>query len=149
MTSFFDYPLPELQNLLVRSGKEKFRSQQLFRWVYEKQVLDISQMSNLSKDFRAELETLFDFTLPKLTLHLRSKDGTQKFLFELQDGLTIESVVIPSEDRFTLCVSSEVGCNMACKFCYTGKQKLKRRLTAGEIVGQFYQVEDTSRSIRN
>jgi len=70
-----------------------------------------------------------------------SVDGTRKYLFDIGDFKTVEAVMIPSDDRMTLCLSSEVGCNMACKFCFTGKQKLKRRLTAGEIVGQFLQVK--------
>src|SRR6201999_3083410 len=73
----------------------------------------------------------------------RSSDGTQKFLFEVGgEKQTVEAVLIPSEGRLTICLSSEIGCNMACSFCFTGKQKLKRRLTAGEIVGQFLQVMD-------
>ncbi len=134
-----------MQDQLEQLGKSRFRSEQLYKWVYEKRVQDPTLMSNLSKDFRKEITDLFDFSLPSLHTHQKSVDGTQKFLFQLKDGLTIESVLIPSDDRLTLCVSSEVGCNMACRFCFTGKQKLKRRLTAGEIVGQFVQVEDLIR----
>jgi len=142
-TNFYALPLTELMSFLTGLGKEKFRAQQLYKWVYEKKIIDPQQMSNLSKEFRAQLATLVHFELPQLTQHLRSVDGTQKFLFLMKDGTTVESVLIPSDDRLTLCISSEVGCNMACKFCYTGKQKLKRRLTADEIVGQFFEVERT------
>ncbi|MEI7973495.1 MAG: 23S rRNA (adenine(2503)-C(2))-methyltransferase RlmN [Bdellovibrio sp.] len=144
--SFFGIPRSLLEAQLQSLGKAKFRSQQLFKWVYEKRIQDPGLMTNLSKEFRQEISDLFDFSLPRSKFHKISIDGTQKFLFELSDGLTIESVVIPSEDRLTLCVSSEVGCNMACKFCFTGKQKLKRRLTASEIVGQFVAVEDVLRT---
>lgn len=134
--------LEELAQELKGLGKEKFRAGQIYKWVFEKRVTEFEQMSNVSKEFRKELPRLFSLDLPKPTAHLRSRDGTQKFLFKLEDGYTVEAVLIPSEGRETLCVSSEVGCNMACAFCFTGKQKLKRRLRADEIVGQFMMVED-------
>jgi len=139
--SFFDLSLEDLEKLLKGLGKEKFRAQQLFKWVYERRVYEFDQMTNLSKDFREELPQFLDLSLPRVVSHLKSNiDGTQKFLFDVGDNDTIESVLIPSDDRLTLCVSSEVGCNMACKFCFTAKQKLKKRLTAAQIVGQFVQV---------
>lgn len=140
--NLYGLTLMELASELQGLGKEKFRAQQLYKWIYEKRVVDFDQMTNVSKEFRKELDGLFSLDLPKPTTHLRSVDGTQKFLFRLFDGYTVECVVIPSEGRLTLCISSEVGCNMACAFCFTGKQKLKRRLTAAEIVGQFIQIED-------
>jgi 23S rRNA (adenine2503-C2)-methyltransferase len=145
MVHFYGQTFEDLQALLSGLGKEKFRAQQLIKWVYEKRVSDIEQMTNLSKNFRVELKGLLDFRLPKMVQHLKSVDGTQKFLFQMEDNNTVEAVLIPSDERLTLCISSEVGCNMACKFCYTGKQKLKRRLSAWEIVGQFFAVEDILR----
>jgi 23S rRNA (adenine2503-C2)-methyltransferase len=139
--NFYGLTLEDLKSFLKGLGKEQFRAQQIFKWVYEHKVTDFEQMTNLSKSFREELPALLSFELPKILSHLKSVDGTQKFLFDVGNGNSVEAVVIPSEDRLTLCVSSEVGCNMACKFCFTGKQKLKRRLTAAEIVGQFLQVE--------
>lgn len=145
--NFYDLSLPEIESYLVGLGKQKFRAQQVFKWVYEKRITDYDQMTNVSKAFRDELPSLFHFELPKVVQELKSVDGTRKYLFEVNiDGKsnTIETVLIPSKDnRLTLCVSSEVGCNMACKFCYTGKQKLKRRLTTAEIVGQFLFVNDS------
>jgi 23S rRNA (adenine2503-C2)-methyltransferase len=147
--NFYDLSLKEIEAHLVGLGKEKFRAQQVFKWVYERRVTDFEQMSNLSKNFRAELPKVFHFALPKVVSELKSVDGTRKYLFEVtldedsQAKQTIETVLIPSDDRLTLCVSSEVGCNMACKFCYTGKQKLKRRLTTSEIAGQFLFVNDS------
>jgi 23S rRNA (adenine2503-C2)-methyltransferase len=132
--------LPALTEFLLKFGKEKFRAQQIYKWVFDKGVSDLEKMSNLSQAFREELKTQVSFHLPPVLSHLISVDGTQKFLFDMGKGLTVESVLIPSEDRLTLCISSEVGCNMACQFCYTGKQKLKKRLQAHEIVGQFVQV---------
>ncbi len=139
--NFFSLTLEDLKNLLKSSGKEQFRAQQIFKWVYEQKITDFDQMTNLSKSFRDELRGVMTFNLPPILSHLKSVDGTQKFLFDVGGGNSVEAVVIPSDERLTLCVSSEVGCNMACKFCFTGKQKLKRRLTADEIVGQFLQAE--------
>lgn len=139
--NFYGLTLDALQDTLRGLGKEKFRAQQVYKWVYEKGIQDPMAMSNLSRDFRTEIAHQFSFDLPLMTSHLHSQDGTEKFLFRLKDGLTVESVLIPSDGRLTLCVSSEVGCNMACSFCFTGKQKLKRRLTADEIVGQFLLAE--------
>jgi 23S rRNA (adenine2503-C2)-methyltransferase len=144
-TNFYGLAMADLLKFLAGLGKERFRAQQLYKWVYEKRVTDPQLMSNLSKDFRADLAKLIHFSLPTVVEHLKSVDGTQKFLFAVDGGLTVESVLIPSDNRLTLCISSEVGCNMACKFCYTGKQKLKRRLRADEIVGQFFRVEEILR----
>lgn len=139
--SFFGLTLEDLKSFLKGLGKEQYRAQQLFKWVYERRVFDFNDMTNLSKSFREELPDTLDLQLPRIVSHLKSSiDGTQKFLFDVGDNETVESVLIPSDDRLTLCVSSEVGCNMACKFCFTAKQKLKKRLTAAQIVGQFVQV---------
>lgn len=141
--NFYSFTLEQLESFLKKYGKEKYRAQQIFKWVYEQRVADLDLMSNLSKDLRMELKNLISFDLPPMIKHLVSVDGTQKFLFDMGQGNSVESVIIPSDDRLTLCVSSEIGCNMACQFCYTGKQKLKRRLTTEEIVGQFMQVSDS------
>ncbi len=140
--NFYSFTLENLESFLKQYGKEKFRAQQIFKWVYEQRVTDFDLMLNLSKDLRKELKELITFNLPPITKHLISVDGTQKFIFDVIDGNSIEAVIIPSDDRLTLCVSSEIGCNMACQFCFTGKQKLKRRLSTEEIVGQFMQVKD-------
>ena len=132
--------MKSLADFLIEKGYEKFRAQQLFRWVYAEGVTDFSLMTNISKSVRLEFSQIFDLALPEIVTHAVSADGTQKFLFSVgKEGEkdTIESVLIPSKDRLTLCVSSEVGCNMACKFCYTGKQKMKRRLSTAEIVTQY------------
>lgn len=140
--NFYSFTLENLELYLKQYGKEKFRAQQIFKWVYEQRVTDFDLMLNLSKDLRKELKNLITFDLPPVIKHLISVDGTQKFLFDVGNANSIEAVVIPSDDRLTLCVSSEIGCNMGCHFCFTGKQKLKRRLATEEIVGQFMQVQD-------
>lgn len=141
--NFYSLTLEDLKDYLKGHGKEQFRAQQIFKWVYEQRVTDPEQMSNLSKNFRADLPNLLSFELPPVLKHLKSVDGTQKFLFDMKDGNSVEAVVIPSDGRLTLCISSEIGCNIACKFCFTGKQKLKRRLRTEEIVGQFMRVQDS------
>lgn len=138
--NFYSLTLEDLRQVLKQYGKEKFRAQQLYQWVYQRGVTDFEQMTDLSKAFRQELPNLFHFNLPDTVSDLKSVDGTRKFLFKVGGGHTVESVLIPSEDRLTLCVSSQVGCNMACRFCFTGKQKMIRRLTSDEIVGQFVQA---------
>ncbi len=140
--NFYSLTLEDLKEYIKSKGKEQFRAQQIFKWVYEQRITDPEQMTNLSKQFRADMPDLLSFELPPVLQHLKSVDGTQKFLFDVKDGNSVEAVVIPSEGRLTLCISSEVGCNMACKFCFTGKQKLKRRLRTEEIIGQFMQVHD-------
>lgn len=145
--NLFEFTLSELEEYLIGLGKERFRAQQVFKWIYEKRQQDFSGMTNVAKSFRTELEKLFHFHLPPVVAELKSRDGTRKWLFDVsqpgEEKMTVEAVLIPNKDRLTLCVSSEVGCNIACRFCYTGKQKLKRRLTAGEIVGQFLQARDS------
>lgn len=137
---FFDLTLKELSVALKGLGKEGFRAQQLFRWIYGQNNQDFDQMTNLSKDFRRDLPELVDFTLPEVIKVYKSSDGTTKLLVDVGGGKSVEAVLIPSKGRLTLCISSEVGCNMACKFCYTGKQKLQRKLETWEIVGQFVQA---------
>lgn len=153
MKNFFGLTLPQLKEYLQELGKEKFRAQQLYRWVYEHGVTDIDQMTNLSKKFREELPKYLSFELPEVVEKLDSVDGTRKMLVDVGDGMTVETVLIPAEDRLTICLSSEVGCNMACRFCYTGKQKLKKRLSTEQIVGQFVQahksLEGEDRRISN
>lgn len=140
MKNFYNMTLAQLEVDIVEQGHKKFRAQQLFRWVYGLGVTDPQQMTNLSKDFRSQLPDMYEFKLPEVVTELDSVDGTKKLLLDMGEGKTVEAVVIPSPGRLTLCVSSEVGCNLACKFCFTGKQKLQRRLTTREIVGQYLQA---------
>ncbi len=138
---FYNHTLSELTELLKGMGKEGFRAQQLYRWVYGQGVTDFEQMSNLAKDFRSDLPARIDLSLPEIVTQVKSIDGTRKFLFGVGAGKTVEAVTIPSAGRLTLCLSSEVGCNMGCKFCFTAKQLLQRRLEAWEIVGQYLAVQ--------
>jgi 23S rRNA (adenine2503-C2)-methyltransferase len=131
----------ELLAFLAGRGKERFRAQQLLKWLYQKRVDSFADMTNLSKEFRRELEeTAFISTLVPEEVETAG-DGTRKFLFRLEDGESVESVLIPDEGRNTLCISSQVGCAMACAFCLTGTFSLARNLTTAEIVNQVIAVQ--------
>ncbi len=132
----------ELEALMVEVGEPKFRARQLWHWLYHRGERDFSKMSNLSKDFRGRLEDKFFVGRPGIAVSLASKDGTHKWVLEFNDQQKAETVHIPEEDRGTLCVSSQVGCTLTCKFCHTGTQRLVRNLTANEIVGQVMMARD-------
>ncbi|MBZ0253621.1 MAG: 23S rRNA (adenine(2503)-C(2))-methyltransferase RlmN [Candidatus Methylomirabilis sp.] len=141
-------PLPDLKALspeeleaaLLPLGLKKFRAVQIFEWIHGKDAEDFESFSNLPKAERALLAERFRLGRLETRLHQRSEDGTEKFLFGLADGREIESVLIPDEDRLTLCISSQVGCALGCDFCLTAKMGLVRHLSAGEIVDQVYRV---------
>ncbi|HEU4692956.1 MAG TPA: 23S rRNA (adenine(2503)-C(2))-methyltransferase RlmN, partial [Vicinamibacterales bacterium] len=127
---------PQLERLLQESGYEPFHARQLYRWMHRHGVADFDQMTNLSKDLRAELKGRFTVGRPQIVSDQLSTDGTRKLVLELGDRRRIESVFIPDTPAMTFCVSTQVGCAMSCGFCLTGKMGLVRHLTAGEIVGQ-------------
>ena len=127
---------PTLEAELVTRGHESFRARQLFAWIYRRGVTDIDAMTDLSRELRATLSSKFTLTTPEIVNRERSNDGTEKFLLRLADGRQIESVFIPDTPSMTFCISTQVGCAMACAFCLTGKMGLVRNLTAGEIAGQ-------------
>jgi 23S rRNA (adenine2503-C2)-methyltransferase len=133
---------PALETLLEARGVERFRARQIFRWIYRHGVSDIGAMTDLSRDLRDALAAGFILTTPAVVGRERSIDGTEKFLLRLADGRQIESVFIPDTPAMTFCVSTQVGCAMACAFCLTGKMGLVRNLTAGEIVGQVRVLAD-------
>lgn len=126
----------ELSSKLESLGEKKFRSKQIWQWIYEKGVFDFELMTNLSKETRLKLQVNFSIKLPEVAKDLLSKDGTRKWLFKFDDCREIETVFIPEETRGTLCISSQVGCTLACKFCHTGTQTWVRNLEFYEIVGQ-------------
>ena len=132
----------ELKNFIVSFGKERYRSIQILRWLYQKGVHSFDEMTNLSKNFRQGLSRVsFISTLHPLLVE-EAKDGTRKFLFQLEDGNRIESVLIPDRSRLTLCVSTQVGCALGCRFCLTGKTGWKRDLMASEILNQIFAVRE-------
>jgi 23S rRNA (adenine2503-C2)-methyltransferase len=116
---------------------------QLWNWIHVHGARDFAAMTNLARDFRALLENSFSLARPQVVTAQVSRDGTRKWLLKTGPGIEFETVYIPEEDRGTLCVSSQVGCTLTCKFCHTGTQKLVRNLTVGEIVGQVMVAKDT------
>jgi 23S rRNA (adenine2503-C2)-methyltransferase len=123
-------------------GAEPFRARQLWQWIYNRGATDFAAMTSLSKTFRAELAERYVVGRPEIARALVSVDGTRKWLLRFADGQEAECVHIPEEDRGTLCVSSQVGCTLTCKFCHTGTQRLVRNLAAAEIVGQVMLARD-------
>lgn len=121
-------------------GHSTYRGRQMFAWLYRPRIKAFSQMTDLSKKFRAELEEVATISTLPYSIKETSTDGTMKYGFTLHDGHIIESVLIPEDDRNTLCVSSQVGCAMGCKFCLTGTMGFTRNLTPAEIVGQICTV---------
>jgi 23S rRNA (adenine2503-C2)-methyltransferase len=127
---------PALEVALAERGQDSFRARQLFAWIYRRGVTEVEAMTDLSRELRATLTASFKLTTPEIIGRERSSDGTEKFLLRFADGRQIESVFIPDTPSMTFCISTQVGCAMACAFCLTGKMGLVRNLSAGEIVGQ-------------
>lgn len=144
--NIFGLTFNQLQNGLQHHGFPKFRAKQIWDWVYVKGICKPEEMTNLSKTDREKLAEVIDFTLPEITTQQLATDGVAKWLFKMVDGHEIEVVFIPEGKRGTLCISSQVGCTLSCRFCHTGTQGLSRNLEAQEIVGQVYlakrQLED-------
>jgi len=133
---------PALEAALDLRGHQRFHAGQIFRWIYHRGVTEPAAMTDLSRDLRTTLANDFTLFTPEVVQRETSTDGTEKFLLRLGDGRTIESVFIPDTPSMTFCISTQVGCAMACAFCLTGKMGLARNLTAGEIVGQVRVLVD-------
>lgn len=136
-TSAFDFSLADWQEWTAAKKLPKFCAGQIFQWIFQKQATDPGRFSNLSTTIRTLLSEEFSWDLPKVDSHLISRDTSQKFLLKTHDGLLFEMVLMPYEERVTLCISSQVGCKMGCTFCQTGKIGFKRNLTSGEILSQL------------
>ncbi|HVG62661.1 MAG TPA: 23S rRNA (adenine(2503)-C(2))-methyltransferase RlmN, partial [Hyalangium sp.] len=128
-------------------GERAFRTGQIYRWIHQRGVTSFDEMTDLSKALRQKLKERAEIVPLVKDLEQRSVDGTIKYRFKTRDGRYIESVYMPSEDRKTLCVSTQVGCAMACSFCMTGTLGLKRNLTPGEIVAQVHTVNREVRQL--
>ena len=139
--NLLDFDLDGLAAFCERLGEKRFRATQLFRWIHQKGAAEFDEMSDLAKSLREKLKTNAEITaLPVLSEHI-SSDGTIKWLFDVGGGNAIETVFIPEEDRGTLCVSSQAGCAVACRFCSTGHQGFSRNLTVAEIISQLWFAE--------
>src|SRR6185369_15520535 len=132
----------ELEAAGLDARQAKLRSKQIWHWIYNRGVSDFTAMSDIAKAQRGWFAERFTISRPKVVEAQVSSDGTRKWLLKAHDGHEFEMVFIPDADRGTLCVSSQVGCTLNCRFCHTGTMQLVRNLTAGEIVGQVMLARD-------
>lgn len=137
--------LGEIQNVVASLGMPKFAAKQIATWIYGKKVSSIDEMTNISLKHRELLKDGCEVGASAPVEAMRSVDGTIKYLFRVADDAFVESVYIPDDDRATLCVSSQVGCKMNCKFCMTGKQGFTMNLTANQIVNQIYSIPESDK----
>ncbi len=135
------FTLDELKNEMIALGEKGFRGEQIFKWIHQENVQSFEEMTNISKDFREVLEEKYTINNFKIIKKLESKDGTKKYLFDILDGNAIESVLMEYKFGYSICVSSQVGCKMGCKFCASTGIPFSRSLEAGEIVEQILAVE--------
>lgn len=141
METIYSYSLKSLENLMVEMGEKKFRAKQIFTWLYRKRVLSFQEMSDIKVELQEKLASRFVIDPLKVREKQVASDGTTKFLFELQDGSLIETVMMIYEFGKSVCVTSQVGCNMGCTFCASGLLKKKRDLSSGEIVAQIMHIQ--------
>ena len=139
--NLLDFDLDGLAVFCERLGEKRFRATQLFRWIHQKGAQDFDQMTDLAKSLREKLKTCAQVLPLKPISRHDSADGTIKWLFDVGDGNAVETVFIPEDDRGTLCVSSQAGCAVGCRFCSTGHQGFSRNLTTGEILSQLWFAE--------
>lgn len=142
----------DLKKWATENGHKPFRAKQLFQWLYLQKAADLNQMGNLSKKFREEIANHFSFDRIEIIKKEIARDGTIKFAQKLVDGYQIESVLMDHLDHYTLCISTQVGCAMACKFCLTAQMGFKRNLSPGEIIDQLlnaYNYIPEDKHIRN
>lgn len=141
MQTIYDYDLKQLEEVVGRFGQKPYRAKQIFTWLYRKRVLSFDEMTDLPASFIAQLKENFIIMPLKEITRQTAKDGTIKFLFEMMDGSSVESVLMHFAYGESLCVSSQIGCNMGCTFCASGLLKKQRDLTAGEMTGEVMYVQ--------
>lgn len=141
MHNFFELTLKDLETAIGALGNEKYRARQLYQWVYNKGISDFAEMSNVPKGLRVLFKDMFSVDVLQVKEVLESKDGSLKFAFATTDGLFVESVFMPENERSTLCLSTQIGCRMGCKFCVTARIGFRRNLSVAEIVGQIMAVK--------
>lgn len=139
-TELLGMGISELEEFMVAIGEPAFRGRQIYKWIYTKAVNSFYEMSDLSRDLRNRLDEIAQVSIPRVLKQRASTDGTRKFLMELEDKKRVESVVIPhsqkKDSKYTLCISTQVGCPVGCAFCATGNSGFQRNLKAYEMVGQ-------------
>ena len=136
-----DYNLEELKQEIENIGEKKFRAEQIFKWLYQEKVKSFDEMTNLSLELRDKLKENYTMCNFKILKKQESKDGTIKYLFDVLDGNAIETVLMSYHHGYSLCVSSQIGCKMGCKFCASTGIDFIRNLSSGEIVEQILAVE--------
>lgn len=144
----FDQSALEWKTWVQEKGFPSYFGKEIYLWVFNKQVIDPKAFTNIPLPLRSLLEDNFDWSLPLIDSHLVSQDGSEKFLLKVSGDYLIEMVLMPYENRATLCISSQVGCKMGCTFCQTGKMGYKRNLTSGEILAQIL-IANRSQKISN
>ena len=142
MKNIYNYTIEELEETLINDGMKKYRASQIFEWIYRKGVKSFSDMTNIGKESIAYFDENYEIKELEIEKIQNSNDGTRKFLFKLNDGNFIETVLMTHSYGYSVCVSSQVGCNMACKFCASGLHKKERNLEVFEMVLQVKQISD-------
>lgn len=148
LQSIYSLQFQDLQKWLISHKEQPFRAEQIFDWLYDKRVTSFAEMTNLSKQLRTNLAACFTITPLKQLVKQTSTDGTIKFLFELHDGYSIETVLMKHDYGNSVCVTTQVGCRIGCTFCASTLGGLKRHLTAGEIVAQVVKVQQALDSVK-
>jgi len=143
--NFYDYNIKKLKSILVESAFKAYNAEQLYKWVYELNVINPEEMSNISKELKAFVKENFIFDNLELVTKQTSKTGTDKFLFKLKDGIVIESVLMEHDYGLSLCVTSQAGCSMGCSFCASGLINKQRDLTVSELVLQVITVQNINK----
>ncbi|KGM96077.1 ribosomal RNA large subunit methyltransferase N [Clostridium novyi A str. 4552] len=142
MKNILDFTLDELKDWMDTNGESKFRAKQIFQWIYKKAVFNFDDMTNISKETKEKLKENFCIQIPSVIKKYKSNiDGTEKFLFEYEDGNIIESVVMKYKHGNSICVSTQIGCRMGCKFCASTVDGVVRNLTSGEIIAQVLKAQ--------
>ena len=136
MRNILELTYPELEEAVRAMGHQAFRARQLWQWLWRKGVRDFSDMTNIARDFREQLAREWSLGWPEVVETQQSSDGTVKLLLRLTDGALVETVLIPDKDRYTQCLSCQIGCPMGCTFCSTGLMGFVRNMTGGEIASQ-------------
>lgn len=150
LPDIFDYALTDLREYFTEKKMPAFRANQIHKWLYLHQADSFDEMTDVGKDLRRFLKESFSMKRLEIADHIKSKDGSEKFLFSLSDGHLIESVLIPEKDHYTLCISSQAGCAQNCRFCMTAQGGFRRNLRTGEIVSQVRDIKHyAEKSLKN
>lgn len=150
MKNIKDYNLDELKEEMISIGEKSYRAEQIFKWIYVENVTDFNEMTNISLELREKLKNNYTLDIYKIIKKQESSDGTKKYLFDVLDGNAIETVLMQYKHGYSICVSSQIGCKMGCKFCASTGIAFIRSLTVGEIAEQILAVQrDTGIKISN